>query len=226
MKTKILIVAAHPDDEILGCAGTVARSISEGDEVYTLILGEGITSRDDKRQREKRESEIKELKACAYKANKTIGVKDVYIYDLPDNRFDTVPLLDVVKLIDKTKNQIKPHIVYTHHHGDLNIDHRITYRAVLTACRPIGNETVREIYSFEIPSSTDWNYPNIFKPNFFVNVAKTIDKKIKALRFYGGELREFPHPRSEESIKIAARRWGSISNLEYAEAFEIIRAIK
>lgn len=223
---KILIVAAHPDDEILGCGGTIAKRIKEGDKVYTLILGEGITSRDKVRNEKKRENELKQLKKIAHKANKTIGVEEIFTYDIPDNRFDTMALLDIVKIIEKIKNKIKPDLVYTHHRNDLNIDHRITYNAVLTACRPIKKETVKEIYSFEVPSSTEWNFPYSFNPNLFIDINKTINKKIKALKFYDGELKKFPHPRSKEAIKIIAKRWGSLSALNYAEAFEIIRIIK
>ena len=142
-RQRILIVAAHPDDEILGCGGTVARLVTKGHEAYTLILGEGITSRDAKRKREKKEKDIKLLREQAFKANKGIGVKKVFLCDFPDNRFDTVALLDIVKTIEKIKSDIRPHIIYTHHRADLNIDHRITYNAVLTACRPLRGETVR-----------------------------------------------------------------------------------
>jgi len=226
MRKKILIVAAHPDDEILGCGGTVVRLGKEGYEVYTLILGEGITSRDEKRKREKREKDIEHLRKETYKANEIIGTKDVFLYDFPDNRFDTVALLDIVKTIEGVKDNIKPDIIYTHHRGDLNIDHRIIYNAVLTASRPIKGETVKEIYSFEIPSSTEWNYPYIFSPNVFIDIAKTIDKKIEAIKCYKSELNKFPHPRSEEAIRSIARRWGSVAGLNHAEAFEVIRKVQ
>jgi LmbE family N-acetylglucosaminyl deacetylase len=225
-KKKILIVAAHPDDEILGCGGSVVKSVKEGYSVSTLILGEGITSRDKKRNRKKREEEIKQLKEQIYKANAVIGVKDVFIYDLPDNRFDEVALLDIVKVIENIKEKIRPDIVYTHHRGDLNIDHRITLEAVLTACRPIEGETVKEIYSFEAPSSTEWNYPYIFSPNVFIEIAQTIEEKIKAFKCYKTELRRFPHPRSEEAVRCIAKRWGIAVGLKYAEAFEVVRVIQ
>lgn len=224
--SKILVIAAHPDDEILGCGGTIARLVNKGHEAYTLILGEGITARDETRKRKKRARDIRILKRRIHKANAAIEVKEVFVYDFPDNRFDTVALLDIVKIIEKTKNSIKPDIVYTHHEGDLNIDHRITYSAVLTACRPIKGETVKEIYSFEIPSSTDWNYPYRFNPNVYIDITGTIDKKIKALEIYETELRKSPHPRSKESIRTTAKRWGSISGLGSAEAFETVRIIK
>jgi LmbE family N-acetylglucosaminyl deacetylase len=223
---KILIIAAHPDDEVLGCGGTIARLNKEGYELYTLILGEGITSRDKIRDREKRESEIKKLKKQVGEANKILGIKKIFFFDFPDNRFDTVPFLDIVKVIEKIKNQIKPEIIFTHYEKDLNIDHQITYKAVITATRPISEETVKEIYSFEIPSSTEWSYPLSFSPDIFYDISKTIDVKIKALEKYKTELKEFPHPRSLEGVKLITKNWGMKVGLNYAEAFKCVRIIK
>jgi LmbE family N-acetylglucosaminyl deacetylase len=226
MKNKILIVAAHPDDEVLGCGGTVARLVKEGCQAYTLILGEGITSRDEKRDREKRDKEIHKLKEQAKKANEIIGVEEVFIYDFPDNRFDTIPLLDIVKVIEKVKNDIKPNIIFTHYEKDLNVDHQITYKAVITAARPIVGESVKEIYSFEIPSSTEWNFPLSFSPDVFFDISETIDIKIKALEEYKTELRAYPHPRSLEGIKTNAESWGIKIGVKYAEVFKCVRIIK
>ena len=225
-KKRILVIASHPDDEILGCGGTIAKLVKEGYEAYTLILGEGITSRDKSRNRNKREKEIQELKKQARRANKIIGVHKVFTRDFPDNRFDTAPLLDIVKEIEVVKRKIKPDIVYTHYWGDLNVDHRITCDAVLTACRPITKETVKEIYCFEIPSSTEWNYPNVFNPNKFVDITKTFKVKIRALRCYDAELKEFTHPRSEEALDSTAKHRGNAVGLCYAEAFSVIRQVK
>lgn len=226
IKKVVLVIAAHPDDEILGCGATINRLVEEGADVYTLILGEGITSRDDIRDAKKRKNELEELRLQANCANELLGVKKVYLSDFPDNRFDTVAFLDIVKAVGKIKKQIQPRIVFTHFRGDLNIDHRITYKAVLTACRPIAGETVKEIYSFEVPSSTEWNYPLSFSPNFFVDVSKNIKKKQEALKIYENELREYPHPRSIESIENRAKYWGSTSGLGHAEAFEVVRVLK
>ena len=226
---KILVIAAHPDDEVLGCGGTIARLVKEGNTVYTLILGEGITSRDETRNRRKREKEIKELRLQIKRANKIIGVRDTFVFDFPDNRFDTVALLDIVKTIEKVKIDVKPDIVFTHHRGDLNVDHRMTFEAVMTAFRPMEGENTKEIYSFEIPSSTEWNAPistNYFIPNYFVDISKTLELKIMAMKDYKSEIREYPHPRSPEAIKIYAKRWGIQAGLQAAEAFEIIRMIR
>jgi len=223
---RILTIAAHPDDEVLGCGGTVARLANSGCEVYTLILAEGIASRYEKSNAAKIRGQIKELKKCVYAANEIIGVKEVLTDDFPDNKFDTVPLLDIVKAIEKIKNKIIPDIIFTHYEKDLNIDHQITYKAVITATRPQPNETVREIYSFEILSSTEWNYPLSFSPNVFFDITNTLELKQKAMREYKSELREFPHPRSLEGVKLNAEYWGMRVGLKYCEAFKIIRLVK
>lgn len=224
---KVLVVAAHPDDEVLGGGGTIAKHALDGDEVFCLLLGEGITSRYS--QPELAKEELIELRLEADQAAKILGIKELFFKDLPDNRFDTVPLLTIVKAVEEVKEQIKPDVIYTHHQGDLNIDHQITFKAVLTACRSIKDETVKEIYSFEVPSSTEWSSPvalNYFMPNVFVDITETLDKKIEALRAYQGELREYPHPRSPEAIQAIAHRWGSTVGVEAAEAFQLIRSIR
>ncbi len=223
---KILIVAAHPDDEILGCGGTIARLVKEGNEAYTLILGEGKTARDDVRDKSRHSTEISELKKEALEANKVLDIKDVILFDFPDNRFDEVAILDIVKTIEKIKLKVKPDIIFTHYKNDLNIDHQIVYKAVITATRPIKGETVKEIYSFEVLSSTEWNYPNKFIPDTYFDITETIDKKLKAMSFYKTELKNFPHPRSLEGIKLNASYWGMKVGLKYAEVFKRIRAIK
>jgi len=222
----ILAIAAHPDDEVLGSGGTMARFTLEGNDVYTLILGEGITSRDKKRMRVKRGGEIVELRKQAENANKILGVKKVYTFGFPDNRFDTVPLLDIIKTIEEIKEALKPDIVFTHHYGDLNIDHQITFKAVMAACRPTKDESVKEIYSFEIPSSTEWNAPSsltYFMPDYFVDVSKSLKVKINALKEYETELRDFPHPRSLKAVELNAKLWGAKMGFEAAEAFKTIR---
>lgn len=229
MKNKVLIVAAHPDDEVLGCGGTIVKHAMEGDRVFVLILSEGITSRDEVRNVQKRKREMNILNRQIHKAANILNITDIYTFNYPDNRFDTVALLDIVKTIEKVKNEIKPEIVYTHHHGDLNIDHRITFDAVMTATRPVKSESVKEIYSFEVPSSTEWyvsSEKSYFIPNVFVDISDTIDKKIEALRVYKSEIRPFPHPRSPEYVKSLAKMRGSNSGLKYAEAFCLIRSLK
>ena len=223
---KVLSILAHPDDEVLGCGGTIARLSKKGNEIYVLILGEGITSRDDIRDKQKRKSETLALRRQAEEANKLLGIKKIFFYDFPDNRFDTIPFLDIVKVIEKIKNQIKPEIIFTHYEKDLNIDHQITYKAVITATRPLEKENVKEIYSFEIPSSTEWSYPLSFSPNMFYDISETIDVKIKALKEYKSELKKYPYPRSLEGVELTAKNWGMKVGLNYAEAFKIVRIVK
>lgn len=226
MKSTILVIAAHPDDEILGCAGTVARMVREGYEAYTLILGEGVTARDASRDVEKTKEAIDGLKRQADQAGKIVGVKETFIYNFSDNRFDTVPLLDIVKVIEDIKVKINPNIIFTHYHNDLNIDHQKTYEAVITASRPIQGESVKEIYSFEVLSSTEWNFPLSFSPDVFFDISSTIDIKIEAMKQYETELRTDPHPRSLAGIKLNAKTWGMRVGLESAEAFKLVRNIR
>lgn len=226
--SSILIVVAHPDDEVLGCDGTIAKHALQACDIRCLILGEGITSRYTQ-QEKVIEKELRHLKLEAQQSAEILGIKELFFKNFPDNRFDTVPLLTIVKAVEEVKEQIKPDVVYTHHQGDLNIDHQMTFKAVLTACRPTKDETVKEIYSFEVPSSTEWNSPNMrnyFMPNVFVDINKTFDKKIEALKAYRSEIREYPHPRSPEAVRAIAMRWGSIVGCEAAEAFELIRSIR
>jgi len=224
----ILIVAAHPDDEILGCGGTAARFARQGDIVCAMILGEGVTSRDARRNRESRESEINDLKKQMKKACQLAGIKKTFSLDFPDNRFDTVPLLDIIKRIETVKKSFAPDIVFTHYSGDLNVDHRLTAEAVKTAFRPLRGETAREIYAFEVPSSTEWGNTNskVFTPNFFIDITDTLEKKLSALKAYSSEMREFPHPRSLESVRINAQSRGAQAGLFAAEAFEVVRVVK
>ena len=226
MVKKVLLIAAHPDDEILGCGATTARLVAEGHEVYTLILGEGITSRDLSRQQDKREAEIAALKKQIHEANRVTGVKEVFTYDLPDNRFDSIPLLDVIKVVESVKEKVRPDILFTHYEKDLNIDHQITFRAVMTASRPLAGETVKEIYAFEVLSSTQWNYPLTFSPNCFFDVSATIETKVAAMAQYTSELREYPHPRSLKGIRLAAEFWGMQCGVSFAEAFVLVRSVK
>ncbi len=226
-KRSILVVAAHPDDEVLGCGGTIARLTEEGHDVYVAILGEGITSRYEKSEQID-QGIIKELQNQSRRASKLLGVKEVFLYDFPDNRFDTVPLLDIVKTIEKLINRFQPQIVYTHHGGDLNIDHVITHRAVMTATRPVENRPVKELYAFEVPSSTEWAFGHFkpsFQPNVFMDISTTLETKIQAMQIYESEARPFPHPRSSQALRVIAEKWGSSVSLHAAEAFQLIRSI-
>lgn len=225
---KVLVIAAHPDDEVLGCGGTIARLTQEGKEVFIAILGEGITSRYDQRNQADKNT-VEALKTCSRQVAEFLGAKDLFMFGLPDNRFDTVPLLDVIKIIEGLTEKIRPEIVYTHHSGDLNIDHSIVDRATLTATRPIAGQTVKQVYAYEVPSSTEWTFSQFttgFKANVFVDISVTLEKKIAAMEIYESEARRFPHPRSSEALRSLAKRWGAVAGIEVAEAFELIREIR
>lgn len=228
MKKPVLVIVAHPDDEVLGCGGTIARLAQEGHDVYIAILGEGITSR-YKRREEGGKRLIEELHSRSREVGQCLCAKEVFLFSLPDNRFDTVPLLDIVKIVENMVDKLQPDIIYTHHGGDLNIDHQIVHRAVLTATRPLENYPVKEIYAFEAPSSTEWAFQQFepaFRPNVFVDITKTLEIKVQAMQLYESEARPFPHPRSPEALRAIAMRWGSVVGCGAAEAFELIRAIR
>jgi LmbE family N-acetylglucosaminyl deacetylase len=223
----ILVVAAHPDDEILGCGATAARHVQEGRDVYFAILGEGITARHESREAADA-GQLSRLHEHAHAAARKIGVKDLFLHKLPDNRLDTVPLLDVVKLVEDLVLRLKPEVIYTHHPGDLNVDHGVVHRAVLTATRPMRGQPVKEIYAFEVPSSTEWAFGlcPVFRPNVFVDVGAALETKIAAMACYETESRKFPHPRSPEALRAIATRWGSVVGCVAAEAFELVRCVR
>lgn len=225
---KVLVVAAHPDDEVLGCGGTIARYAKEGHNCHVVILAEGVTSRDEIRDPKKRKNEICERKKHAYKAAQILGVKSIEVNSFPDNRMDSLDILDVVKVVEKVISKFKPDIIYTHHYGDLNVDHWVTARAVETATRPISGKTVSEVYSFEVSSSTEWAFTNKndkFFPNCFVDISSTLEKKIEAMSVYSSEIKNFPHPCSRKALNFLAKTRGAQSGLFAAEAFYLVRKI-
>lgn len=226
-----MIVVAHPDDELLGLGASMHRIIQEDMNLKThvVILGEGLTSRSDNRDIDKWRDKLERHKRNIREAQNAIGYGEVSIYDFPDNRFDSVAILDIIKVIEKEKDKFLPDVIFTHHGGDVNIDHQRTFEAVMTSCRPMKHEKVKTIITFETPSGTEWRAPSDprhFLPNFFISVnGNNIEAKIKGMESYEFEKREYPHPRSPEALKIQAQRWGVTIGTNYAEAFQIIRSI-
>jgi N-acetylglucosamine malate deacetylase 1 len=218
MMNKILVVAAHPDDEVLGCGATIAKYTKDGDKVQVVFLADGFSSRSNSSDRYN----------AAEKASNILGCESPIFLNFPDNRLDTVPLLEIIKKIENIISKFQPNIVYTHHFGDLNIDHVIAHKAVITACRPQPGFCVNRIFSFEIPSSTEWQLIGVsavFQPNWYEDVTDTFSLKMKALGVYELEMREWPHSRSQESVQYLAKWRGSSVGREALEAFTVLRII-
>lgn len=217
---KLLIIAAHPDDEVLGAGGTVARAAAAGAETAVLVLGEGATSRPEGDRQA-----VDRLALECRLAAEELGVTELVQLTYPDNRFDSVDLLEIVRSVEREIARVGPSIVITHHPGDVNVDHRRTHEAVLAATRPIAPSPVRHVLTFEVPSSTEWGSPSVpFVPTVFVDIADTLETKVSALRCYRSELRDHPHPRSVEGVRSLARVRGSTAGMAAAEAFSLVRA--
>lgn len=224
----ILVIAAHPDDEVLGCGGAIARHTDEGSHVHVLIMVEGATSRHESRDRTAVKENLDGLNKSAHAAAEILGVETLRMEQFPDNRLDSVDRLDLIKVIEEEIDKHQPGIVYTHHIGDVNIDHRILHDSVIAACRPQPDSCVKELAFFEVPSSTEWQPPEsapAFLPNYFIEIEKYLDRKLEALRAYQSELREYPHPRSLEAVEYLARWRGATVGYTAAEAFILGRKV-
>lgn len=223
MNKTILVVAAHTDDEALGCGGTIARHVLEGDKVYTVFLADGVSSR-----QKSNDQEIEQRNDVATEAQKILGVEKSFMLGFPDNRLDAIPLLEIVQALENVIAEVDPDTIYTHHIGDLNVDHRIAHQATVTALRPMPYGMAKEVYAYEVLSATEWNTPGVnpFMPNVFINISTTIEKKLDALEAYAIEMRSPPHSRSILNSKRTAELRGNTVGVEFAEAFMLIRMIK
>lgn len=227
MNNSVAVIAAHADDEVLGCGGSIARFISQGRHVHVLILGDGVSSRNES-ETERNLGELAARNVAAEAANEILGSTSLMLLALPDNRMDSLDLLDVVKIIESFLDEHQPSTVLTHHAGDVNIDHRVVHDAVIAACRPLPGSCVRELLFFEIASSTEWRPPAsalMFSPNFFINISAHMDTKLRALAAYKEELRAFPHPRSLQAVTSLAQWRGASIGVDAAEAFVLGRKI-
>ncbi len=220
----VLVFAAHPDDELLGLGGTVRRLVDEGVIVRAVIMAEGITSRADKRD-EAVHTDLIELQKDARMAAQIVGYSSIEFCGLADNRMDGMELLDIIKLVSHYIEKYNPDTIFTHHHGDLNIDHRQTCEAVLTSCRPVGKYNVKRIYAFETPSSSEWNfnYSEPFHPNVYFDVTDTLEAKVRGMECYRTERTEYPHPRSAQALRSLGRLRGSCVGYGMSEAFMLLR---
>ncbi len=218
---KVLVLAAHPDDELLGLGGTVARHADAGDEVIGVVASEGATSR-------YASEAAPALEASCRAAAEILGIREVRFLGFADQRMDTVPLIEVTQRIEAVVREVRPDTVYTHHWGDLNRDHRVVCEAAQVACRPVGGDYPRRVYCFETPSSSEWSAPDPasqFVPTRFVDVTATIDRKLRAMACYASEARPAPHPRSLDALRARAALWGHTVGVAYAEAFVLLRQV-
>lgn len=222
MKT-ILVVAAHSDDEALGCGGTIARHVAEGETVHTVFLADGVSSRQGADTHE-----LERRLAATEQARQVLGISTTTFLGLPDNRLDSLSLIEVIQPLEKVIRQINPQVIYTHHYGDLNVDHRIAHQAVMTACRATPESSVKEIYAFEVMSSTEWSSVGLapFLPNLFIDISAYMAIKLQALEAYALEMRPAPHSRSSEHLNILARHRGCCVGVDTAEAFMVMRIVR
>ena len=228
MADSVLVVAAHPDDEVIGCGGTIASHADAGDQVQVLIVAEGATSRQQQRDRSQATGELSALAQAAQQAGAILGAQGVELVDLPDNRLDSLDRLDLIKHIEERIARHQPQVVYVHHAGDVNVDHRRLHEAVVTACRPTPGQPVRRLLSFEVASSTEWQPPGSappFQPNWFVDISAQWPRKREALVAYAAEMRPWPHARSLEALEHLARWRGAQVGVKAAEAFCLLRQL-
>ena len=222
MAKKVAAIFAHPDDEVLACGGMLTKHASQGDDVAILILATGLTSRG-----EASSNELEALKKDSRNAAKAMGIDSVSFGDFPDNAMDGIPLLDVIKVVETFLANHPATVIYTHHMGDMNIDHQVTARAVLTAARPLPGAGDLTILAGEINSSTEYAPPPMapFTPTEYYDISDTLEVKINAMAAYKGELREWPHPRSLKALEHQARNRGAQAGMDAAEAFMTLRRI-
>jgi len=216
---KVLVVAAHPDDEVLGAGATLAKHVDQGDEVHACVLSEGATSRYE-------DDMVSELVQCGKQAAEVIGLRSLRFEQLPDQRLDLLPLIEVTQAVEDVVDTVRPEVVYTHFPWDVNSDHAVVARCVWTACRPYRFPSVRMVAAFETPSSTEWALPGEhrrFEPQRYVDVSATLTRKLDAMRCYHSELRAYPHPRSLRALQERAAYWGSVVGLPAAEPFLVLR---
>jgi LmbE family N-acetylglucosaminyl deacetylase len=223
MSKEILVVAAHADDEALGCGGTIARHVAEGDIVHAVFLADGISSRQGADSHE-----LARRLASTEQARQVLGIATTTFLGLPDNRLDSLALIEVIQPLEMVMRQINPQIIYTHHYGDLNVDHRIAHQAVMTACRATPESSVKEIYAFEVMSSTEWSSVGLapFLPSLFVNISAYLAIKLQALEAYALEMRPAPHSRSMEHLTALAKHRGHCVSVDAAEAFMVMRVVR
>ena len=215
-KNKILVIAAHPDDEVLGCGGTIALHARAGASVTTVIVCEGESLRYG-REGVGQRSDIERVA-------KILGIQDSRLLGFSDQRLDTVPLTEVITPLEEVVRKFQPNLVYCQYGGDVNRDHELLFKALLVATRPT-EKCIQAIYTFDTASSTEWAFPRTFVPDTWVDISSTLEVKLEAIACYRSELREYPHPRSLDALRYKAKAWGSQVCLDAAEVFMTVRSV-
>lgn len=218
---KVMVIAPHMDDEVLGMGGTIAKHVANGDEVHVCFVAHRVY--EHKYDEEKNRAEIE----CALKAKEILGYKEAKFFNLNDERLDAC-IQDVLIPLEAYLNEIKPEVVYINHGGDNHQDHKAVFQAGMVALRPFVNTGIKRVLCYEAPSSTEQSPPLselAFLPNFYVNIEKYLKTKIDALHCYQREKREFPHPRSDKAVEVLAMKRGSEVGLKAAEAFMVIKEL-
>ena len=220
-----LVIVAHPDDDILGCGATLSKLVKLNKKIKVVFVAEGTSCRfpKNKKLNKKIQKEIKRRSDYAVKALGDIGVKNYKFYNLKCGKLNSYPITEIANIVENQIKKFKPDIIFTHSDNDVNIDHRTVYQACLQSTRPSSRSKITGLFSFEILSSTEWKFRKIFEPNYFYCVNSEIKTKIKALKRYKSEIKNFPHPRSVEGIKTLAKYRGVQSHNKFSEAFKIIR---
>ncbi len=219
---RVLVLASHPDDELLGVGGTIARHADEGDDVSLVVCSEGATARYEPEA-------ATALQDSGRQAARVLGARNIRFLGMRDQHLDALPILTVIRAVEAVVREFAPDVVYTHHWGDVNRDHKVVGEAVMVACRPVGENYPRAVYLFETPSSTEWSWPDpasAFVPNHFVDVSSTLERKLQAMACYPTELRPEPHPRSLAALRSRAAYWGQIIGRAHAEAFVVARQVR
>lgn len=213
---RVLVLAAHPDDELLGCGGTVALHAARGAHVTSVIACEGESLR--------YANGSVSLGDDAIRASRVLGVQDVRQLSMPDQGLDRMTLTELITPLEAIVREVRPRLVYCQHGGDINRDHELLFKAILVATRPT-EPYIEGIYAFDTASSTEWAYPNTFIPDTWVDIADTLETKLAAMACYTSEVREYPHPRSLDALRFRARAWGNRCCLEAAEVFMTVRRV-
>ena len=223
---KVLIIAAHPDDEVLGCGGLISKFKKLNVEFKVLFIAEGSSCRFEKIEGSEVQEAIKVRSKAAKEAMSFLGIKDYEFFDFPCGRLDQIPIIEINKIIEKTISEFNPDTIFTHSYLDCNNDHKIVYNSTLISSRPTPKNKILRLYSYEVLSSSEWNFGDQFQPNFFVTLNnEDLQMKIDSLKIYSLEIGKYPFPRSEQGVKTLAMFRGMQAGVNYAEAFKLIREI-